>query len=104
MHLPGRRGKEARWGDLTFAGRSSLILSGFLGIFIIEVMGFVRESARDPWTISQIIPVAGGASYSTPLTLQNIFGVWFLSIAVILIAFWITSKATAHHPEKAEEM
>ncbi len=99
-----KRWKEPHWGNLTFAGRSSLILSGFLGIFIIEVMGFVRESARAPWTMSQIIPVAGGASSPTPLTLQNIFGVWFLSIAVVLLAFWVTSRATAHHPEKAEEV
>ena len=99
-----KRWKEPHWGNLTFAGRSSLILSGFLGIFIIEVMGFVRESARAPWTMSQIIPIAGGAGYPTPLSLQNIFGVWFLSIAVVLLAFWVTSRATAHHPEKAEEV
>ena len=96
--------KEARWGDLSFAGRSSLILSGLLGIFIIEVMGFVRESARDPFTFSQIIPVAGGVGYTTPLALENILGVWFVSMIVIVVAFILVSRATAHHPEKAEEV
>ena len=96
--------KEKRWGDLSFAGRSSLILSGLLGIFIIEVMGYVRESARDPFTISQIIPVAGGVGYTTPLALENIFAVWFISMIVIVVAFVLVSRATAHHPEKAEEV
>lgn len=96
--------KERRWGDLSFASRGYLILSGLLGIFIILIMGFVRESARDPWTISQIIPVAGGMNVQTPLSLGNILIVWLLSSIVILVAFWLTSKATAHHPEKAEEI
>jgi len=96
--------KESRWGDLSFAGRSSLILSGLLGIFIIEVMGFVRESARAPFTFSQIIPVAGGTGYVTPLAIENILGVWFVSMVVIVTAFILVSRATAHHPEKGEEI
>jgi cytochrome bd-type quinol oxidase subunit 1 len=96
--------KERHWGDLSYASRGYLIFSGLLGIFIILIMGFVRESARDPWTISQIIPVAGGMNIKTPLSLGNIFMVWVLASSIILIAFWLTSKATAHHPEKAEEI
>ena len=99
-----RKWKEARWGNLSYAGRSSLILSGILGIFIIEVMGFVRESAREPFTFSQIMPVAGGMGYETPLSIGNIFGVWFISVIVIVVSFILVSRATAHHPEKAEEI
>lgn len=99
-----RRRKEEHWGDLSYAARGCLILSGLLGIFIILIMGYVRESARDPWTISQIMPVAGGMNAPTPLSIENIFIVWVFSSIVILLAFWFTSKATAHHPEKAEEI
>jgi cytochrome bd-type quinol oxidase subunit 1 len=99
----GKR-KEDHCGDLSYAARGCLILSGLLGIFIILIMGFVRESARDPWTISQIIPVAGGMNIKTPLSLGNIFIVWVISSVIILVAFWLTSKATAHRPEKAEEI
>jgi cytochrome bd-type quinol oxidase subunit 1 len=98
------RPKEAHWGDLTYSARGCLILSGLLGIFIILAMGFVRESARSPWTFSYIIPVAGGMSNPTPLSFVNILFVWIFASIVILIAFWFTSKATAHHPEKAEEI
>lgn len=99
-----RKYKENHWGDLSKAARSSLILSGLLGIFVILVMGFVRESARSPWTFYQIIPVAGGQAYPTPLRLENIFAVWFLISIVITVSFWLVSKATAHHPEKKEQI
>ena len=97
-----RKYKENHWGDLSRSARSSLVLSGLLGIFIILVMGFVRESARAPWTFYQIIPVAGGQAYPTPLRLENIYLVWLLISVVIILTFWLVSKATAHHPEKKE--
>jgi cytochrome bd-type quinol oxidase subunit 1 len=96
--------KEAHWGNLSKTARSCLALSGVLGIFIIVVMGFVRESARSPWTFYEIIPVAGGTAYPTPLRLENIFVVWALVVTMVIVTFWLTSKATAHHPEKAEEI
>jgi cytochrome bd-type quinol oxidase subunit 1 len=99
-----RKPNEGHWGDLTYAARGCLIFIGLLGIFIILIMGFVRESARAPWTVSQIIPVAGGMNYPTPLTIENILFVWIFVTLIILATFWITSKATAHHPEKAEEI
>jgi len=96
--------KEGSWGDLSKSARSCLMLSGFLGIFVILVMGFVRESARSPWTYYGIIPVAGGTSYPTPLRLENIFIVWLLIMIIVIVTFWLTSKSTAYHPEKAEEI
>ncbi|MBU7024605.1 MAG: cytochrome ubiquinol oxidase subunit I, partial [Theionarchaea archaeon] len=96
--------KEAHWGRLSRSARAPLILSGLLGMFIVLIMGFVRESARSPWTFYGIIPVAGGQSHPTPLVIQNIFIVWGLISVMILVTFWLTSKATAHHPEKAEEI
>ena len=99
-----RKYKENYWGDLSKAARSSLILSGLLGIFVILVMGFVRESARSPWTFYQIIPVAGGQAYPTPLRLENIYTVWLLISIIIIVTFWLVSKATAHHPEKKEQI
>ncbi len=99
-----RKPNEGHWGDLSYASRGCLIFIGLLGIFIILVMGFVRESARAPWTFSQIIPVAGGMNSPTPLMIENILWVWLFVTIIVLVAFWITSKATAHHPEKAEEI
>jgi cytochrome bd-type quinol oxidase subunit 1 len=96
--------KETEWGNLSVAARGCLILAGLLGIFIIMIMGYVRESARSPWVIANIIPVPGGMSNPTPLSIQNIFIVWFFASCIILTAFWLTSKATAHHPEQAEEL
>jgi hypothetical protein len=48
--------------------------------------------------------VAGGTAYPTPLRLENIFVVWALVVTMVIVTFWLTSKATAHHPEKAEEV
>jgi cytochrome bd ubiquinol oxidase subunit I len=96
--------KENHWGDLSKAARSSLILSGLLGMLVILVMGFVRESARSPWTFYQIIPVPGGQAFPTPLRLENIYSVWILISIIVVVTFWLVSKATAHHPEKQEQI
>ena len=96
--------KESHWGELSLGSRGSLILSGLLGIFIVIIMGYVRESARAPWVIYQIIPVPGGAAHPTPIRLISIFTVWLIISLLTLSIFWLTSKVTAHHPEKAEEI
>jgi cytochrome bd-type quinol oxidase subunit 1 len=73
-------------------------------MWIVIVMGFVRESARAPWTIYGIIPVPGGQSAPTPLSFLTISGVWLVVTVGSLLIFWFTSRVTASHPEKAEEM
>jgi cytochrome bd-type quinol oxidase subunit 1 len=97
--------KESDWGALSRVSRAAAIFAGLLGIFIIEIMGFVRESARSPWTVYDIIPVPpGNIEYPTPLTIINIFSVWIIISVLVVAVFWLTSKVTAHHPEDAEKI
>jgi len=97
-----RREKEAEWGNLSVASRGSLMIGGVLGMWIVIVMGFVRESSRSPWTIFDIIPVPGGQSYPTPIPINQIFVVWAVILALTLAIFWFASRVTAYHPEKAD--
>jgi cytochrome d ubiquinol oxidase subunit I len=92
------------WGNLSSTSRSAGILVGILGIFIVTVMGYVRESARSPWTIYQIIPVPGGQAYPTPIPAYQIFVVWAFIIGLVIAVFWFTSRVTAEHPEQVEEV
>jgi cytochrome bd ubiquinol oxidase subunit I len=92
------------WGELSDTSRYSAILAGFLGIFIVLVMGYVRESARSPWTVYKIIPVPGGQAYPTPIPAYQMFVVWAIIIALVMTIFWYTSRVTAEHPERAEEV
>jgi len=96
--------KEARWGKLSRPARWSLMLTGFFSILIVAIMGFYRESARSPWEYFGIIPVAGGVQFPTPIYFENIFAVWVIIMVVLMLSFWWTSKATAYHPEEADEV
>ncbi len=95
---------QVEWGHLSEASRSFLSLAGLLGMAIIVVMGYVRESARSPFTIAQIIPVPGGQSYPTPIPVAQIVIVWIIVLVFVVSVFWFTSRVTAEHPEKAEEV
>lgn len=94
--------KESEWGELSVTSRVCLTITGLLGMFIVVVMGFVRESARSPWVIYNIIPIPESMTHPTPVSLGRIMGVWLIITLIILAIFWFTSKVTAHHPEKAE--
>lgn len=97
--------KESDWGGLSKVSRAAAVFAGLLGIFIIEIMGYTRESARSPWTVYNIIPVPPGTTaYPTPISILNIFAVWIIISAMVVTVFWLTSKVTAHHPEDAEEI
>jgi cytochrome bd-type quinol oxidase subunit 1 len=96
--------REAEWGNLSKSSRIAAIMAGIFGMWIVVVMGFVRESARSPWVIYNIIPVPGMHAYPTPISIYNIFPVWIVITALALTIFWFTSKVTAYHPEKAEEV
>jgi cytochrome bd ubiquinol oxidase subunit I len=100
LREPGR----VEWGALSDTSRHAAILAGVLGIFIVVVMGYVRESARSPWTIYKIMPVPGGQAYPTPIPPYQMFVVWAIIIALVMAIFWYTSRVTAEHPEKAEEV
>ncbi len=99
-----RREKEAAWGQLSASSRISALLAGVIGMWIVIVMGFVRESARSPWTIFDIVPVPGGQSYPTPIPINQILIVWAVILALTFTVFWFASKVTAYHPEKAESI
>ena len=96
--------RNSEWGNLSITSRIAASMSGIVGMWIVIVMGYVRESARSPWTIYKIIPIPGGQNYPTPIPISRIFIVWGIITVVTLATFWFTSKVTAHHPEKAEEV
>jgi len=96
--------KEGEWGNLSRASRAAATSTGVVGIWIVMVMGFVRESARSPFTIYDVIPVPGGQSYPTPLPLEQIFIIWAVILIMVVGIFWFTSKVTSHHPEQAEQI
>jgi cytochrome bd ubiquinol oxidase subunit I len=95
--------KEEDWGNLPSSARISGILAGILGMLVIMVMGFVRESARNPWLVWNIIPVPGGTAYPTPISLWSIFIIWVGLLALFLAIFWYVSKVTAEQPPKSGE-
>jgi cytochrome d ubiquinol oxidase subunit I len=99
-----RNQQIVEWGNLSHHSRTALATAGILGIAIIVVMGYVRESARSPWTIYGIVPVPGGTAYPTPIPVPQIVIVWLVVIGFVISVFWFTSKVTAEHPEKAEEV
>ncbi len=96
---------EAEWGHPSKTARTAAMLSGIFASWIVVVMGYVRESARSPWTIYNIIPVPHSyPDYPTPIPLPQIFVVWAVVIFLALTVFWYTSKVTAYHPEEAEKI
>lgn len=96
--------KEGEWGNLSKVSRYAASFAGILGMWIVVVMGYARESARSPWTIFGIVPVPGGQTHPTPISISRIFVVWAVITTFALGVFWFTSKVTAHHPEKAEKI
>jgi cytochrome d ubiquinol oxidase subunit I len=94
--------KESEWGKLSKTSRIAGILSGIVGMWIVVVMGYVRESARSPWVIYDIIPVPGPDVDPTPIWIGRILIVWLIDALIALAVFWFTSKVTAHHPEQKE--
>lgn len=96
--------KEGQWGYLTRGSLLAAFTAGVLGTAIVNVMGFVREAARAPWTFYQIIPVPGGPAYATPLPLPVIVGVWVIVIALSWVVFWYVAKVTAYHPVDEESV
>jgi cytochrome bd-type quinol oxidase subunit 1 len=95
---------KVEWGNLSATSRSAALIAGVLGMWILIVMGFVRESSREPWLVNGIIPVPGGQAYPTPIPVTGIFAVWFIITAGTIVIFWFVSKVTAEHPEMAEEV
>jgi cytochrome bd ubiquinol oxidase subunit I len=96
--------KEGQWGYLTRGSLLAAFTAGILGTAIVNVMGFVREAARAPWTFYQIIPVPGGQAYATPIPLPVIAGVWVIVLALSWAVFWYVAKVTAYHPTDEESV
>jgi cytochrome d ubiquinol oxidase subunit I len=96
--------KEGEWGRLSNVSRYAGILTGVVGMFIVIVMGYVRESARAPYTIFGILPVEGSGTHPTPIAIDRLFIVFGLILITVIAVFWFTSKVTAHHPEEAEKL
>ena len=92
------------WGQLSEISKYAGILTGILGMWIVIVMGYIRESARAPYLIYNIISVYSSDNHLTPFSLDKIFIVWGLVLVTVMIAFWLTSKVITHHPEKVKEL
>jgi cytochrome bd-type quinol oxidase subunit 1 len=98
-----RDGRESDWGNLPQSAKAAGIFAGILGMWIVMAMGFVRETARAPWVVWNIIPVAGGTAYPTPISLSLIFLTWGGLLVFFLAVFWYVSKVTAESPPKKGE-
>ncbi|NLZ30155.1 MAG: hypothetical protein GX885_05360 [Methanomicrobiales archaeon] len=96
--------KEGQWGYLTRGSLLAAFTAGILGTAIVNVMGFVREGARAPWTFYQIIPVPGGQAHATPLPLPVIAAIWVIVIVLSWLIFWYVAKVTAYHPVDEESV
>ncbi len=96
--------REKDWGNIPKTARIAGIFTGIWGMWLVIAMGFVRESARSPWLVYNVVPVPGGQDYPTPISMWNIFIVWLIILAFTMTAFWFVSKVTAEHPETAEEV
>ncbi len=96
--------KEGQWGYLTRGSLLAAFTAGILGTAIVNVMGFVREGARAPWTFYQIIPVPGGQAHATPLPLPVITAIWVTVIVLSWLIFWYVAKVTAYHPVDEESV
>ncbi len=94
--------EEPDWGNISASSRIAAILSAILAMWIIITMGFVRESARSPWTFFQIVPVPGGTAYPTPISAWAIFLIWFVLLGFAITVFWLVSKVTAEHPGEVD--
>ena len=96
---------QTEWGNISPVARSAAMIAGVIGVWIVVVMGYVRESARSPMARKQHYSRSGRAGLSRPRFLSGqIFAVWLIITSLTLAIFWFTSKVTAEHPEKAEEI
>ncbi len=96
--------KETDWGNIPNGARFAGIFSSIMGMWLVITMGFVRESARSPWIVYNIVPMPGQMNYPTPIAFGTIVALWFIIMALTLAVFWFVSKVTAEHPEMAEEV
>lgn len=90
------------WGRLSKGSWVAGLFAGLLGTAIVNVMGFVREAGRSPWTLYNIIPVSHNTP--TPIPVLPIVGVGIVSIGATWLIFWTVSKVTAYHPETKEKV
>ncbi len=99
-----RKMEEEEWGKLSLTSRFAGVLAGIIGIFLVVVMGYTRESARSPYVIYEILPFPMGESHPTPIAVGRIFLVWGIILALILLVFWFVSRTTAHQPKELEKL
>lgn len=97
-----REEKEGEWGYLTRGSMAAGLFAGICGTAIVNVMGYVREAGRAPWTMWEIIPVSHNTP--TPIPPLQILGVWIISLAISWLILWTVSKVTAYHPETKEQV
>jgi cytochrome bd ubiquinol oxidase subunit I len=96
--------RDQHWGNIPQSARAAGVVSGFLGMWLIITMGFVRESARAPWLIYKIVPVPGQMDYPTPLSIGNILAVWALILASTMAVFWFVSRETSEDVEEVDTL
>lgn len=96
--------RETEWGRLPKNSRYAGVLAGLLAMWIIPIMGYVREGGRDPWTLFQLIPVPGMQQFPTPISPAGIFITWLAILGIVITIFWFAYRVLAHLPEEKEEI
>ncbi len=94
--------KEGQWGYLSRGSIITAFAAGILGTSIVAVIGFVRESARAPWTMYGIIPVSGWQNSVVPIPLPQIVLAWLGVLLLSWTIFWFVAKVTAYHPSEED--
>jgi cytochrome bd-type quinol oxidase subunit 1 len=90
--------KEGQWGYLSSGSITAAFTAGILGMAIVLVMGFVRESARSPWLVYELIPVPGGTAFPTPIPMPQILVVWAVVLGFNWLLIWYVFKHTSYQP------
>ncbi len=87
------------WGNMSGASKGAAVLMGFLSMWLLIVMGYLRESNRAPYTIYNDRPGSGGTDISHTHMIGTIFLIWALLLTLAITVYWFTSKVAAHRPQ-----
>ena len=94
-----RRRLDQALGQLSRTSQIAAVMVGILGMWIVLVMGDLREASRAPWVVFKVIPTPGEGMYHTPISPSSIFVIWTVATIGVLIILWFAARVTAQHPE-----
>jgi len=78
------------WGKVDQAARNLLAVGGLAGVTIMMVMGYIRESARSPFLIYNLMKVADETAEKTfPSAVPLPFGLVIVTFIVVAVAYFL---------------